>query len=241
MLVVRDLQKSYAGQPVLKGLSFELEHGNNLAVLGSSGCGKTTMLQILAGLIQADAGQVILNGEDLTALRPEKRGLVYLSQEPLLFPHLDVSENIGFGLSLRGLTKPVIRERSARMLDRLGLAGMDERKPGSLSGGQKQRVAFGRALILEPAVLLLDEPFGSLDAATRGDMQAFYRSLSAELGTTTLFVTHDLKEALIMGDQLARMDQGRLTVYHNQQAFVQEPSNGVQQEWEFWRNLIPGC
>ncbi len=238
MIEVADIHKRFGAVSVLGGVRFTLGEGQSLGILGSSGCGKTTLLQILAGLLPADSGSFKLAGQEVLALAPEKRGVVYLSQEPLLFPHLNVQENIAFGLRIRGVATAEAERTVSQLLDQLGLNGLAARKPSALSGGQRQRVAFGRALVIRPKVLLLDEPFGSLDAQTRSEMQGLYRRLSRERGTTTIFVTHDLKEALVMGDTLARMDRGVLEVFAGREDFLRSPASGVRDELAFWRQVL---
>jgi len=240
MIHARNIHKRYGRLSVLSGVGFSVQAGRSLGILGSSGCGKTTLLQILAGLLPADQGELWLDGQAAFDLTPAERGTVYLSQEPLLFPHLTAYENIAFGLRVRKRPNAEVREQVLAMLAQLGLGGLGERMPTELSGGQRQRVAFGRAMIIRPRVLLLDEPFGSLDAPTRADMQQLYRRLSAAQGTTTVFVTHDLREALVMGDELARMERGLLTVYPSRQAFIEAPGSGVREEWAFWQRAISG-
>lgn len=237
MLRVENLSKSYGEQAVLKGISLGCTAGETLSIVGRSGCGKTTLLRILAGLLQQDRGSIFLNDASLAGVPAEKRGVVYLSQSPLLFPHLDVAGNLAFGLHLRRIPAGKIKERTEEMLEALGLFGFSRRRPESLSGGQQQRVAFGRALLTDPAVLLLDEPFGSLDAGTRSEMQEFYARLSAHHRFAALFVTHDVKEALLTGNRFGRMADGQLTTYETVREFAADPETGLNNEREFWKNL----
>jgi ABC-type sulfate/molybdate transport systems ATPase subunit len=169
-----------------------------------------------------------------------ERDMVYLYQEPLLFPHLDVFENVAFGLRLRRASEEVVRQSVHRMLGSLQLAGQADKMPHQLSGGQKQRVSFGRALIVSPSVLLLDEPFSSLDTETRASMQDLFRRVAGEYALTAVFVTHDLKEALRLGDTLARIDEGRLRAYSSKDEFVADPESGVAGEQAFWRSVGEG-
>lgn len=236
-LSVSDLTKAYGDERVLDGVTFGVAAEETLAVLGRSGCGKTTLMKAIAGLVPPDGGSVALGGERLDGLPPEKRGVVYLYQEPLLFPHLDVRGNVGFGLRLRGVPAAERAERVERMLDDLELGGQDQKRPGQLSGGQRQRVAFGRALIVQPRLLLLDEPFGNLDAGTRAAMQTLFRRVARQYRITALLVTHDLKEALVLGDRVALMDAGRLHVYDSPEAFAADPESGVADEVAFWSHL----
>ncbi|MFT4778056.1 MAG: ABC-type sugar transport system ATPase subunit [Flavobacteriales bacterium] len=237
MLEVKNIRKQFGDAFVLKGIDLCCAQGQTLSVLGDSGCGKTTLLKAIAGLIAPDEGSVLVEGIDLTKVPSEKRGIVYLSQEPSLFPHLSAFENIAFGLRIRNEEKVSIARKVKEMLVALGLEAHGKKLPGELSGGQKQRVAFGRALVIAPKVLLLDEPFGSLDAGTRSEMQQFYLKLAKQFAMTSLFITHDLKEALVIGDQFARMEAGKLTVYLDLQAFTSDPVSGVKEEITFWNNL----
>jgi ABC-type Fe3+/spermidine/putrescine transport system ATPase subunit len=233
-LSVTQLHKSFGGTVVLRDINFGLQQGETLAILGRSGCGKTTLLKILAGLIEAE-GNILLNGASLRAVPPQQRGIVYLYQEALLFPHLNVFENVAFGLRLQKATDVV--QRTQTMLAQLGLSDQAQKMPDALSGGQKQRVAFGRALIIQPRLLLLDEPFGALDTETRQQMQEFYRHTASEQGISSIFVTHDLKEALLMGDQWGYMAQGHLDLFDSAAAFSADDRTGVQRERAFWQAM----
>lgn len=236
-LQVRGLRKAFGTQRVLDDVSFDVRGGAVLAVLGASGAGKTTLLRVLAGLEDADAGEVTLAGRSVTTLPAEARGAVALSQEPLLFPHLDVFENIAFGLHVRGTSASDIERRVASWLQALDLDGFARRRPETLSGGQRQRVAFARALVVKPALLLLDEPFSSLDPETRATMQALFLRSVRPQAIGSVFVTHDLGEALRVGDAFARLDAGHLTTYPDQASFCADPRNGVAREAAFWRGI----
>jgi len=238
-LSVSNMSKAFGAEPVLDGVTFGVAKDETLAVLGRSGCGKTTLMKAIAGLTPPDAGAVVLDGQALDGLPPEKRGVVYLYQEPLLFPHLDVRGNVGFGLKLRGVAADEREERVEEMLAALELEGQGHKKTGQLSGGQRQRVAFGRALIVQPRLLLLDEPFGNLDAGTRAVMQGLFKRVAARYRITALLVTHDLKEALVMGDRVGTMSAGRLRVYDDLDAFVADPASGVADEVAFWSQIAP--
>ncbi len=237
MLDIHHLRKSFGTTTVLHDITFTLEAHQTLAVLGRSGCGKTTLLKIIAGLLDGE-GAIHLHGADITNQSPQQRGVVYLYQEALLFPHLDVFENIAFGLRLRRESAANVRERTGQMLENLDLTAHIHKMPTELSGGQKQRVAFGRALIIQPKLLLLDEPFGALDVETRTNMQGVFKRIAAAQGITAIFVTHDLKEAVLMGDRLGYMHNGQLEIYPNQAAFVQDERTGMQQEIVFWKNIV---
>ncbi len=238
-LELKMASKSYGEQQILQDLSFKMGEGEVLAVLGKSGCGKSTLLKGIAGLESLDKGELLLAGEDFNKLPANQREMVYLYQAPLLFPHLNVFENIAFGLKLKQQPKSAIKEAVEEMMKALELADLGKRMPAQLSGGQQQRVAFGRAVIIQPKVLLLDEPFGKLDSPTRKKMQEFFQKIRKQYKITAIFVTHDVKEALLMGDQLAYMEAGKLTIFESQEAFLQDPRTGVQEELDFWKNLNP--
>ena len=238
MIELKGITKSYDDEPVLNDISFSLPENSTLSILGKSGSGKTTLLKIVAGLTGDYSGSIWINGKPMDDVKTKERGIVYLYQEPLLFPHLSVFENICFGLRIRKEVDSVIREKTNAMIKQLGLEGHESKYPGQLSGGQKQRVAFGRAFIIHPRVLLLDEPFGSLDSETRSEMQKLFTDISKTEKITTLFVTHDLKEALVTGDYFGMIVDGRLKIYNNKQAFIDDAETGVKQELTFWKKYI---
>lgn len=234
------MSQQFGPEQVLREISFTLERGRTLSILGRSGCGKTTLLKSIAGLHPLVQGRVRLGEREITTLPPERRGVVYLYQEPLLFPHLDVAGNVAFGLELRRLERGAISSAVEKMLDQLELGAHARKRPDQLSGGQRQRVAFGRALIVGPALLLLDEPFSALDRETRATMQQLFKRVVHQLGITALFVTHSLKEALLMGDAWGLLDEGRLTVFATRQQFIAAPQSGIAREVAFWRGLEEG-
>ncbi len=240
MIEAFNLSKSYGAETVLQAVQFTQAEGEILSVLGRSGSGKTTLLKILAGLETADQGEVRLAGERINEVPANQRGIVYLYQEALLFPHLNVFENIAFGLRLRKMSETVVQKRVREMLAELVLEGQEAKMPHQLSGGQKQRVSFGRALIIQPRVLLLDEPFGALDVETRLSMQDFLRTVFARHEITAIFVTHDLKEAILMGDRIGSMRSGRLEIYPSKAAFIADPATEARQEIAFWKSVDPG-
>ena len=209
-LHVHDLWKSYDGRPVLRGLELVVEPGTLTAVLGPSGCGKTTLLRVIAGFERAERGEVVLGGRTLenehVNIAPEKRGIGYVPQEGALFPHLTVEANVGFGLPRRERRGPVVSE----LLEMVGIAGLAKRLPHELSGGEQQRVALARALARKPQVLLLDEPFSSLDASLRGIVREEVHQLLRAQGATTVLVTHDQEEALSLADSVAVLRDGRI-------------------------------
>ncbi|MCX2740317.1 ABC transporter ATP-binding protein [Pontibacter anaerobius] len=235
MLTIENLHKTYHTHTVLHQVTLELPLGQVLAVLGRSGCGKTTLLKTVAGLLVPDAGSINWAGASMEAAPPRNREMVYLSQEPLLFPHLSVFENIAYGLRVR--KEAEVQAKVERMLQELELQEHAQKKPAQLSGGQRQRVAFGRAIIFLPRVLLLDEPFASLDAQTRASMQQLFLRLARKYSITALFVTHDVKEALLIGDRFAYMAAGKLRIYTSGEAFMEDPTTGVRDELAFWNSI----
>lgn len=237
-LEVKNITKSYHREQVVREFHLSLEAHKTLSILGRSGCGKTTMLKIIGGLVPADSGQITLDGQLLDPEIRRSKGVVYLYQEDLLFPHLNVFENIAFGLRLRKQVKEEIAEKVEKMIQSLELDGQAAKMPHQLSGGQRQRVSFGRAIITNPSLLLLDEPFGSLDAGTRQRMQELFKKLARDFRITSLFVTHDLKEAILMGDEIAFMRSGHLKVYKDKSEFIRDPETGVQNEIGFWESLV---
>ena len=206
------VRKNFGETVAVDGVSFDVAAGEFFSILGPSGCGKTTTLRLLAGFERPDAGEILLNGERIDDLPPWERPLAMVFQSYALFPHLSVVRNVAFGLERRKLPRAEIdaRVRSALELVRLDPAVFGRRSPRQLSGGQRQRVALARALVLEPPVLLLDEPLGALDRKLRKEMQAELRALNRELGTTFVYVTHDQEEALAMSDRVAVMAEARI-------------------------------
>jgi ABC-type sugar transport system ATPase subunit len=237
-LEVKNIAKIFHHEEVVKDLNFSLPENKTLSILGKSGCGKTTMLKIISGLVDPDHGEILINGQNIKDKAPEKRNIVYLYQEDLLFPHLNIFENIAFGLRLRKVAQEDVQQKVNQMITSLELQGQAQKMPHQLSGGQRQRVSFGRAIITNPSLLLLDEPFGSLDTGTRQRMQQLFKKLAKEFSITSLFVTHDLKEAILMGDEIALMQKGRLQLYPSKEAFVEDPATGVKNEITFWDSLM---
>lgn len=237
MIELQDIRMQFGAETVLDGVNVRIADGETLAVLGASGSGKTTLLKVLAGLHEDYAGSIHVDGEPIDHLPPQERGVVYLYQEALLFPHLTVRQNVAFGLDLQNGSSAEAEAAVARMLDDLQMAEHADKYPAQLSGGQRQRVAFGRAAIIHPAILLLDEPFASLDFETRNEMQRLFRRIASTHDITTLFVTHDAKEALRVGDRFAHMEGGTLAVYPNRQAFIRDENSSVQSELAFWQSI----
>jgi ABC-type sugar transport system ATPase subunit len=236
-LELQHISKKFGDEVVIHDLDLRLKTEKTLSILGASGSGKTTLLKIIAGLQQADSGEIILNGSKITDTPPNQRNIVYLYQEPLLFPHFDVFENIAFGLRIQKLNEKKISEQVKKMMARLELEEQVKKLPEQLSGGQRQRVAFGRAIIINPPVLLLDEPFASLDFETRSSMQKLFKEVAKEFRITSIFVTHDLKEAMLMADEIAWMRNGTLQHYESLEEFKNDPLTGVQRELQFWKSI----
>lgn len=210
-LELKEIKKSFTeGEAVLDNISLEISKGEFITLLGSSGCGKTTTLRIIAGLEQPDAGSVWLDGREVTGLEPNQRDVNTVFQNYALFPHMNVAENIGYGLKLKKVPKSEIRKKVSQMLELVQLEGYERRKPSELSGGQKQRVAIARALVNNPKVLLLDEPLGALDLQLRRAMQIELKHLQKKLGITFIYITHDQEEAINMSDRIAVMKDGRI-------------------------------
>ena len=211
LLELKSIKKSFTpGEDVLDDICLTVARGEFVTLLGSSGCGKTTTLRIIAGLEQTDSGSVWINGQDVTKLPPDKRDVNTVFQNYALFPHMNVAENIGYGLKLRKVPRGEIKKKVAQMLELVQLEGYEKRKPSELSGGQKQRVAIARALVNNPKVLLLDEPLGALDLQLRRAMQIELKHLQKKLGITFIYITHDQEEAINMSDRIAVMKDGRI-------------------------------
>lgn len=209
-LVLDGLVKRFGSTTVVDGLSLSVARGELVCLLGPSGCGKTTTLQMVGGFLRPDAGRVLVDGADVTRMPPEERPVSTVFQSYALFPHLDVLDNVAYGLKFRGLRKREARERALEMLGRVGMADRAGARVDEISGGQQQRVALARSLVLEPKVLLLDEPLSNLDAALRVRMRAEIKQIQRAFGVTMVFVTHDQEEAMAVGDRIAIMHGGRL-------------------------------
>ena len=239
-VTVEDAHLTLGGTPVLRGVSLTIEPGASVALLGPSGCGKTTLLRLIAGLERPDGGTVSLDDEVLSGggrfVEPEQRRVGMVFQDGALFPHLTVAENVAFGL-YRASDRD---ERVAATLDLVGLGALADRLPAHLSGGERQRVALARALAPEPAVLLLDEPFASLDATLRVQLRTEVRRLLGELGITSLFVTHDQDEAFVLGDEIAVMQEGRILQAGTPGELYEQPSDRWVATFVGDANLVPG-
>ena len=209
LLSLKHISKNFGEGDVLSDISFDVHKGEFVTLLGASGCGKTTTLRIISGLETPDTGEVILNGQDMTALPPEKRPVNTVFQSYALFPHMNVEKNVAYGLKVRGESKKVIAERVKEMLELVQMSDYAKRMPAQLSGGQRQRIAIARALAPQPQLLLLDEPLGALDLQLRRQMQLELKRLQKKLGITFIYITHDQEEAINMSDRIAVMRGGR--------------------------------
>ncbi|MEM8840227.1 MAG: ABC transporter ATP-binding protein [Pseudomonadota bacterium] len=209
-LTLRSLSKHYGSLAAVDGIDLDVERGQFLTILGPSGGGKTTVLMAIAGFVQPSTGQILLDGNDITALPPDKRNFGMVFQGYALFPHMTVADNLWFPLRVRGISRRKAREKVSAALDLVQLGHLGERFPAQLSGGQQQRVALARALVFEPDLLLLDEPLSALDKKLRADLQWELKSLHDRLGTTFIYVTHDQDEALSMSDEIVIMREGRI-------------------------------
>ncbi|AUY36226.1 ABC transporter ATP-binding protein [Pseudomonas soli] len=207
---VQKLQKSYAGSPVFENIDCQIERGEFVTLLGPSGCGKSTLLRCIAGLTPVDSGRILLDGQDIVPLSPQKRGIGMVFQSYALFPNMTVEQNVAFGLRMQKVKADESQARVREVLDLVELGSFAGRYPHQLSGGQCQRVALARSLVTRPRLLLLDEPLSALDARIRKHLREQIRAIQRELGLTTIFVTHDQEEALTMSDRIVLMNQGRI-------------------------------
>lgn len=209
-LELQGLSKHYGNAVVVKNCRLSVSKGEFVCLLGPSGCGKTTTLQMIAGFVTPTAGRILLDGKDITELKPNRRGLGIVFQSYALFPHMTVAENVAFGLEMRNVKSSQRRVQVEEALQLVRLEGMAQRYPRELSGGQRQRVAMARALVIHPPVLLLDEPMGALDAKLREEMQIELRALQRRIGITTIMVTHDQAEAMTLADRVVLMNEGSI-------------------------------
>ncbi len=235
-----ELRRSWGPTRALDGLSLDIAAGELVAFLGPSGCGKTTALRIIAGLDDADSGQVLLEGQDISRLRASRRGMGMVHQAYSLFPNMTARDNVAFGLRMRRVGKAERRSRANDLLELVGLGAQADRYPSEMSGGQQQRVALARALAIEPRVLLLDEPLSALDAKVRGELRDEIRRIQVEVGTTTIFVTHDQEEAFALADRVAVMNSGRLEQVAPPTEIYQRPRTAFVAEFVGLTNRLPG-
>lgn len=222
---ITSLNKTYPNQsvPVLKDFSLSVMDGEMVALLGPSGMGKSTLLKLITGIERPDSGDIQFDGSSILGIEPNKRGAVLMFQKSYLFPFLNVEDNIGFGLKVQGASSETIRAEVKRMLNLIGLPGIERRKSGQLSGGEGQRVALARALVTNPKLLLLDEPLSSLDTEARMNLQEAIRVIQRDLGVTTIFVTHDLGEAMAMSDRMALLLNGEIVALDKPEILFHRP------------------
>jgi len=236
---VRGLHVAYGGTKVLHGVDLDFAPGSFTALLGSSGCGKTTLLRSLSGFVPVSSGSIAVGGKDVAGLPPEKRGMAMVFQSYALWPHMTVLQNIGYGLKLRGVSKRDIAAKVSSLLAMLGLAGYEDRKVTAMSGGQRQRVALGRALAVDPGILLLDEPLSNLDAKIRMTMRHEIRAIQQRLGVTTIHVTHDREEAMTMADRLVIMNAGRIAQIGTPEEVYDRPNSAFVANFMGAENVLP--
>lgn len=241
-VTLANLTKTFGGGGVeaVSDVSFTVESGTLTGLLGPSGSGKTTTMKMIAGLLHPTSGDICFDEQSILQVPPERRGAAMVFQNYLLFPHMNVADNIGFGLKMRRVDKATIRSRVCDMLDLVQLPGLENRHPKELSGGQQQRVALARALIIEPKVLLLDEPLSNLDAYLRDEMRELIRRVQRELKITTLFVTHDQEEAVVLADKIALMFDGALRQYAVPEDFYEVPGSLRIAKFFGGVNFVPG-
>ena len=225
MIEARNVTKRFGDFVALEDVSVEVPSGSLTALLGPSGSGKSTLLRVLAGLEHPDEGDVFISGREATGVRPQDRGVGFVFQHYAAFKHMTVWKNVAFGLEIRKRTKAEIRARVADLLELVQLGGFADRYPAQLSGGQRQRMALARALAVEPQVLLLDEPFGALDARVRKELRAWLRRLHDEVHVTTVFVTHDQEEAMDLADRIVVMNRGRIEQVGGPRELYERPAN----------------
>lgn len=235
-----DLHKRFGDTTAVDHIDLEIAPGEFFSLLGPSGCGKTSTLRLIAGFERPDGGQIVIDGQDMSTTPPHQRPVNTVFQSYALFPHLSVGDNVGFGLKYLDQSKEQAAERVSRALDLVRLSGFERRKPTQLSGGQQQRVALARSLVLNPSVLLLDEPLGALDAKLRKSLQIELKTLQEEVGITFIYVTHDQEEALTMSDRLVVMSKGRIEQLGTPSQVYEHPTSTYVADFLGLSNLMPG-
>jgi iron(III) transport system ATP-binding protein len=239
-IAVENLTKRFGPLAAVNAVSLSIEQGELFTLLGPSGCGKTTLLRLIAGFNAPDEGEVRFADKVVNAVPPHERGIGMVFQNYALWPHMTVGQNVAYGLKLRKVSAADISQRVQGVLAKVGLAGLDDRYPGQLSGGQQQRVALARALVLNPQILLLDEPLSNLDAKIRVQVRAEIRKLQKELGITTIYVTHDQEEALTLSDRIAVFNQGKLSQVGPPKALYERPTTRFVADFIGINNLVEG-
>ncbi len=240
MITLRGVRKEFGSMVAVEDLDLDVRPGEFLTLLGPSGCGKTTTLNMIAGFLTPDRGSIVLDGQDVGGLPPDRRDTAMVFQQYALFPHLTVGQNVAYGLRMRRCPKAEIRTRVADALHRVGLAGREDRLPLQLSGGQQQRVALARAIVVRPKVLLFDEPLSNLDLKLREQLRLEIKHLQRELGVTSVFVTHDQTEALVMSDRIAVMRDGHIEQLDTPERIYRDPANAFVAGFIGQSNLVPG-
>ena len=237
---LRDIVVEFDGQRILDGLNLDIHDKEFVTLLGSSGCGKTTTLRLIAGFLEPNSGKVLLKGQDITGVPPYKRPVNTVFQKYALFPHLNVFENVAFGLRLKKMDEETIRRKVRNMLEVVGLKGFERRSISQMSGGQQQRVAIARSLVNEPEILLLDEPLGALDLKLRKEMQLELKRLQREMNITFIYVTHDQEEALTMSDTIVVMRDGHILQIGDPKSVYDEPANAFVANFIGESNILRG-
>ncbi len=240
IIELKNISKSFGEEDILENFSVEIARHEFVTILGPSGCGKTTMLRLIGGFETPDNGQILFDGEDITNLPPYKRRLNTVFQKYALFPHMNVFDNVAFGLTIKKIDKNIIKEKVSEVLKLVNLSGFEKRNIDSLSGGQQQRIAIARALVNEPEVLLLDEPLGALDLKLRQEMQLELKKIQKKLGITFIYVTHDQEEALTMSDEIIVMNNGKIQQKGTPIDIYNEPENAFVASFIGESNIIDG-
>lgn len=240
IIKLENISKSFGEEDILENFSVEIARHEFITILGPSGCGKTTTLRLIGGFERPDSGRILFDGEDITNLPPYKRRLNTVFQKYALFPHMNVFDNVAFGLSIKKVDKDIIREKVSDVLKLVNLKGFEKRNITSLSGGQQQRIAIARALVNEPEVLLLDEPLGALDLKLRQEMQLELKKIQSKLGITFIYVTHDQEEALTMSDEIIVMHNGKIQQKDTPVNIYNEPKNAFVAGFIGESNIIDG-
>jgi len=240
---IRNLLKHFKKVVAVNHISIDVQEGEMLTLLGPSGCGKTTTLRCIAGLERPEGGDILIDGKSMIAegfVQPSKRGIGMVFQNYAVWPHMKVVNNVTYGLKMQGMSKKVVREKAQQVLELVDLVGLEERYPGQLSGGQQQRVALARALVRNPKVLLLDEPLSNLDAKLREKMRFEIKSLVKRMGITSVYVTHDQAEAMVISDRIAVMEAGNVVQIGSAEEIYQRPANRFVADFIGTTNFIPG-
>ncbi|WP_337398907.1 spermidine/putrescine ABC transporter ATP-binding protein [Congzhengia sp.] len=240
IIKLENISKSFGEEDILENFSVEIARHEFVTILGPSGCGKTTTLRLIGGFELPDSGRILFDGEDITSLPPYKRRLNTVFQKYALFPHMNVFDNVAFGLSIKKVDKKIIKEKVSDVLKLVNLKGFENRNISSLSGGQQQRIAIARALVNEPEVLLLDEPLGALDLKLRQEMQLELKKIQTKLGITFIYVTHDQEEALTMSDEIIVMNDGQIQQKGTPVDIYNEPKNAFVAGFIGESNIIDG-